>query len=100
MMLISKARLVDTIIIKHDSSSHMRGYSLVGREFVLKEVFPVRRKAKTLDGAEIEDQFYVIDLPQYLKVVPEANNSRFDNNEVLIPVFAAMRSFRPEYHKG
>lgn len=95
-----KPSLLPTIIIMEDPQAHLRGYSLVGREFFLKEPAPRRTKAKMLDEVEITDEFYVLRIAEYLRVVPEAQRQNFPTEEILIPTFVARCSFRPAYIKG
>jgi hypothetical protein len=78
--------------------SHLRGYSLVGREFILKEPVPREDIAITLDGAHVKDKYWVISKNEYLRVVPEAPD--FNSDEILIPLFVAKFSFRPSYLKN
>ena len=92
-------KMIDTIIIVYDWNKIERGYSLERREFVLKKSFPCKCEATMLDGVRILDEYYVVDLNEFIRVVPEAATMKFDSNEVHIPVFAVQRSFRPEYIK-
>jgi len=87
--------LVPTIIIMEDMQAHLRGYSLLSREFVLKEPVPREDTAITLDGASVTDKYWVISKSEYLRVVPEAGD--FNSDEILIPLFVAKFSFRPSY---
>ena len=91
------AKFVDTIIIRKDPFAQERGYSIANREFVLKFKDPVKDEALTLDEAKIIDWYFVIDLKEYLKVVPEARNDKFISDTMYIPEFAAIRSIKPEY---
>jgi hypothetical protein len=94
-----KPNFVDTIIIKSDPFSVERGYSILGREFKLKFRDPIQDAALTLDKAEIVDWYYVVDLKEYVRVVPESRNDTFISETVYIPTFAAMKSLKPEYLK-
>lgn len=94
-----QAQMIDTVIIRHDPFANERGYSLVGREFKLKFKEPVRDEALTLDNAKVVDLYYVIDLVEYTKIVPESAKENFINDTIYIPTFAASKSFRPEYIK-
>lgn len=90
--------LIPTIVIVEDMQAHLRGYSLIGREFVLKEPVPREDVAITLDNAKVKDRYWVIAKTEYLRVVPEAKD--FDSDEIYIPLFAAKFSFRPRYIKS
>jgi len=95
----SKTRFIPTIIIVEDPFEVVRGYSLKGREFILREPKPVFSQSKTLDEVIVDDHHWVIDIQEYLRVVPEAAREYGSAKEVLIPVFVAKPSFRPEYVK-
>jgi hypothetical protein len=90
--------LVPTIIIVEDSQAHLRGYSLIGREFFLKIPVPREEVALTLDRVQVKDKYWVVSKPEYLRVVPEAPD--FDSDEILIPLFVAKPSMRPKYIKN
>jgi hypothetical protein len=92
----SGARLLPTVIIIADPHAHIRNYSLLGREFLLKKPLPVKTKATGLDGIDIEETFYVIALSEYQRVVPEFKKDS-EREEVLLPVYVCKPSFRPEY---
>lgn len=77
--------LEHTIVITSDTSDTIRGYSLLGREFRVKNPIPERRQVKSLDGILVEDEFWVVDVSEYVNVVPEASHNKFDDDEVLIP---------------
>lgn len=90
------SRLVDTIIITNELHAEYRGYRLIGKEFVLKEPYPVKARAQMLDGSVVDDYFWVVATSEYVKRVPEAANE--DNGEyILIPTFIAIKSFKPFY---
>ena len=89
--------LVPTIIIIQELHAEIRGYGLIGREFVLAEHAPRKDKCKTLDGAEITDDYWVIAKCEFMRVVPEAQKYDFDSDFVYIPTFVARMSFRPSY---
>jgi len=95
-MFDSKSPFISTIIIIVELHEDIRGYSLLGREFILKEPQPRDDVAITLEGARIKDKYWVISKAEYMRVVPEANRD-FDSNEVYIPLFVAKKSFRPRY---
>jgi len=92
------SHFIPTIIIVDDAQAHLRGYSLLGREFVLKE--PVTREdlAYTLDGSMLKEKYWVVSKKEYMRVVPEAQND-FDSDEIYIPWFVAQFSFIPCYYK-
>jgi hypothetical protein len=94
---MNQPQIVPTIIIAVSIHDDIRGYSLTGREFFLKEPHPRKTVASTLDGVTLEEKFWVIDLNEYLRVVPEAQKERFTSDEILIPVYVARVSFRPKY---
>jgi hypothetical protein len=89
--------LAPTIIIIAEVHGHLRGYSLIGREFYLKEREPRFDEAEHLDGVKLKDMYYVVDRSEYLRVVPEASKADFKTPEVYIPVYVAKRSFRAKY---
>lgn len=97
-MFNTHSSLIPTIVIIEDMQAHLRGYSLLGREFVLKEPVPREDIAITLDGLQIKDKFWVVSKPEYLRVVPEAVD--FDGDEMLLPLFVARFTFRPNYIKS
>jgi hypothetical protein len=89
--------MIPTIIIVKEVQTEIRGYSLLGREFELKEPRPRRVQVTTLDGMKIEDEHWVISKDEFMRVVPEANNLDYNAKEIYIPVYVAKISFRPEY---
>ena len=91
------ARLVNTVVIDVDPQCEIRGYSLVGREFVLKEPNPRFDECRHSDGVILKETFYVVAVEEFLRVVPEASRSDHPGREVYIPVYVARRSFRPRY---
>lgn len=90
-------KFLPTIIITVELHTEQRGYTLVGREFYLKEPMPRKDVAEHLDGVEIPGEYYVISKKEFMRVVPEARKYDIDSDEVLIPTFAAKPSFRPRY---
>jgi len=90
--------LVPTIVIIEDMQAHLRGYSLLGREFLLLEPVPREDTAITLDGVKVVDKYWVVSKKEYFRVVPEAAD--FDGDDILIPLFVAKFSFRPSYIKS
>jgi hypothetical protein len=96
-MISNLDRLLSTIIIIAEVHDHIRGYPLLGREFILKEHEPRFDEAEHLDGMKIKDLYYVVDRQEYLRVVPEASKSDFNSSNVYIPVYVCKRSFRPKY---
>lgn len=95
-----RPKLVPTIIIAVEIQEEYRGYPLQGREFLLKYPTPVHTQVITLDGKEVEGEYWVVSIEEYLRVVPEARDSRFGSDDVFIPTFVAKLSFRPEYIKS
>lgn len=91
--------LIPTIIIVTELHAEIRGYSLQGREFVLKERLPRKDEAITIDGATMPGEYWVVSKEEYMRVVPEASRNDFASNEILIPTFVAKVSFRPAYIK-
>jgi len=93
------SHFIPTIIIVDDAQAHLRGYSLLGREFVLKE--PVTRDdvAYTLDGSMLQEKYWVVSKKEYMRIVPEARSTDFDSEEIYIPWFVAQFSFVPCYYK-
>jgi hypothetical protein len=96
MTYANVASFISTIIIVDDSHAHIRGYSILGREFKLKEQEPRLDEGRHLDGKVFKDKFFVVDRAEYLRVVPEAMRSEL-SAEVYIPIYVAKRSFRPKY---
>lgn len=92
--------LIPTIIIVSEVHTLERGYPLIGREFILKEPTPREDIAITLDNAKIQDKYWVLDINEYIRVVPEAAKSNFSSDEIYIPMWAAKISFRPKYIKS
>jgi len=92
--------LVPTIIIIVEVHAELRGYPLLGREFLLKKKTPVRETALMLDGQKVESEFWVVSKDEYMRVVPEARVKDFDSDEILIPTWVAQFSFRPVYSKN
>jgi hypothetical protein len=86
-----------TIIIHTEIHTIERGYSLLKREFVLKEPLPRITKVTTLDGQVIENEYWVISINEYMRVVPEARSFNFGGDEIFIPTFVASPSFKPKY---
>ena len=95
----NNSHFVPTIIIVEDSQSHLRGYSLLGREFVLKEPTTRDDFAYTLDGATVKEKYWVVTKKEYMRIVPEANNTDFNSDEIYIPWFVAKISFIPCYYQ-
>lgn len=94
---MSKSPFVPTITIIDDPHPN-RGYSLVDREFMLKYPEPVETEAKWLDGTIFKEKYYVVDLREYMRVVPEAANDNCDwTKDILIPIYLCHRSFKPSY---
>ena len=91
---------IPTIIIVSEVHALERGYPLIGREFVLKEPIPREDIAITLDNAKIQDKYWVVDINEYIRVVPEASKDNFSSNEIYIPTWVAKVSFRPGYIKS
>lgn len=89
---------IATIIITEDPGGNTRGYSLLGREFRLKYPHAVTSEAVYADGTKVHADYYIIDLQEYVRVVPEARNSN-DNftKEISIPTMYAQMSFKPSY---
>lgn len=96
-MFNSKSPFISTIIITEELHTDIRGYSLIGREFILKEPEPREDFAITLEGCRIKDKYWVISKAEYMRVVSEARTIDFDSEEVYIPLFVARKSFRPSY---
>ncbi len=85
-----------------DDPHPTRGYSLVDREFFLKDGYPdaIEAEATWLDGTNFKEKYYVIDLKEYMRVVPEAaKESHRWTDDVLIPQHLCHKSFKPIYHK-
>jgi len=99
MLFDSKSPFVPTIIIVEELHLEIRGYPLQGREFILKEPFPRDDVGITLDGARMKDKYWVVSKAEFMRVVPEAQSSDFNSDEIYIPVFVAKPSFRPRYLK-
>jgi len=96
-MFNSKSPFISTIIIVVELHENIRGYPLIGREFILKEPNPREDIAITLEGIRIKDKYWVISKSEYMRVVPEARFRDFDSEEIYIPLFVARKSFRPGY---
>lgn len=95
---VLKGHFIATIIIIRELHAGIRGYPLLGREFVLKEPNPRREKAITLDGEEVIDEFWMVAIEEYVRVCPEAQYLNLGDT-VLVPTFIAQPSFRPSYVK-
>jgi len=91
--------LIPTIVVIADPQADTRGYSILNREFILKEPKPSRREAIMTDGHKLVDEFYVISKAEYMRVIPQARDRDFSSDVVLIPVAVARLSFRPSYLK-
>lgn len=90
---------VATIVIVEDTNFD-RSYSLVDREFFLKYPEPVLAEATWLDGTKLKERYYVVDLKEYMRVVPEAINENHNwTDNVLFPIDLCNRSFKPSYIK-
>lgn len=96
---MKSGHFIPTIIIVQELHAEIRGYPLLGREFILKEPLPQRQQATTLDGEEVIDDFWVVTKEEYIHVCPEAQYQRLEGDVVLIPTFIAQPSFRPSYIK-
>lgn len=92
-------KFIPTVIIIRELHDDIRGYPLLGREFILKEPLPTKQKAITLDKEEVIDNFYVVSKEEYMHVCPEARYKDLEGDVVLIPTFIAQASFRPRYIK-
>lgn len=92
-------KFIPTIIIIRELHAEIRGYPLLGREFILKERLPSKQKAITLDKDEVVDTFWIVSKEEYMHVCPEAQNQDLPGDVVLIPTFIAQASFRPRYIK-
>lgn len=91
---------VPTITIIEDPDESTRGYSLVDREFFLKYQEAIEAEAEWKDGTKLTDRYYVVDLKEYVRVVPEAYKENYNwTKDVLIPVQLCIRSFKPSYLK-
>lgn len=90
---------VATIVVVEDPFLD-RGYSLVDREFFLKYPEPVLADATWLDGTKLKERYFVVDLKEFMRVVPEAINEKQDwTDDVLFPIDFCNRSFKPSYIK-
>lgn len=90
---------VATIVIVEDTNTD-RNYSIVDREFFLKYPDPVLADSTWLDGTKIKERYYVVDLKEYMRVVPEARTENHEWSEnVLFPIDLCNRSFKPSYVK-
>ncbi len=98
-MAASPFKVTITII---DDPHETRGYSLLDREFFLKDGYPdaIEAEAEWLDGTKFKEKYYVVDLKEYMRVVPEArgDNTKWTEN-VMIPMQLCHRSFKPTYAK-
>jgi hypothetical protein len=90
---------IPTIIITVELHAEIRGYPLLGREFILKEPLPRKECATTLDGEEVVDDFWVVTKEEYIRICPEAQYQKLEGDVILIPTFIAQPSFRPCYIK-
>jgi hypothetical protein len=97
-MFDKNSPFIPTIVIVEDMQAHLRGYSLLGREFILKYPAPYEDEAVTLDGARIRDKYWVVSKKEYLKVVPESPD--FAGDDIYLPLFVAKFTFRPRYIKA
>lgn len=84
------------LIITEDPSNLIRGYSILGREFRIKNTNPVEDEVLSLDGAKFAAAGYLIDTHEYLRVVPEASKQEYRGPFVMIPTWAARVSFKPK----
>lgn len=82
-----------TIIICEELHDDLRGYKIKNKEFRLKYPHPQKRQAITLDGCIAEDSYYIVGADEYVRVT----GKNINDNEVLIPLWAARVSFRPKY---
>ena len=99
-MLNTTPVLKPTIVVTEDPLEDQRGYSIRGRELFLMEPEPRQTDSEGLDGVVLKDWYYVVSSAEYYRVVPEAalHGRFFDKTGVvLIPTFAAKKSFRPVY---
>ncbi len=94
------SKFIPTIIIVQELHTEYRGYTLQGREFVLKHPQPRKDEGIFMDGAKVVDEYWVVSKEEYMRVVPEARNQDFDSEEIYIPTFVARLSFRPCYVKS
>lgn len=93
---------VTVTIIEDPAYPEVRNYSLVDREFFLKDGYPeaIEAEATWLDGTKFKEKYYVIDLKEYMRVVPEARNENHNwTNDVLLPLHLCHKSFKPTYAK-
>jgi hypothetical protein len=95
----NRANFLSTIIIKMEVQAEIRGYNLIGREFVLYEDQPRKDTAVTLDGVEAQGEYWVVHKSEYLRVVPEADGRMLKGDLIYIPTFVAQLSLRPRYLK-
>lgn len=82
-----------TIVIREDPYAATRGHSILGREFILHNPYPVRDTGILMDGTRIEDEYYVVTKEEYIKRVPEQKDIAGDF--VYIPVMFARISLYP-----
>lgn len=94
---MTNGKFIPTIIITQELHTEYRGYTLQGREFVLKFPQPRKDEGIFLDGVSVMDEYWVVSKEEYMRVVPEARGRDFDSEEVYIPTFVARMSFRPCY---
>lgn len=96
---MSSSPLIPTITIIEDPFLD-RGYSLVDREFRLKFSEPIETEAEWLDGTVLKEKYYVVELKEYMRVVPEAARENHKwTQHVLFPIHLCHRSFKPSYLK-
>ncbi len=90
--------MIPTIIITEDPGAEERGFSILNREFRLKYPHAVSGEAEYSDGQKVQADYYVVDLQEYVRVVPEAQNQNANfTKEISIPTMYATMSFKPCY---
>lgn len=83
-----------TIVIMADPYANTRGYSLLGREFILESPYPVKDIGIFADGTRFEGEFWQVSKLEYYRKVPECKED-MPGNSIFIPQFLAKISILP-----
>lgn len=95
-----KSRFCNWVKIVSDPFERNRGFSILGREFIVYGGQAVKNKVTcTVDNKPMEGVFYPIAEEEWLRVVPEMINSPHQSDFWFIPVEFCQKFSRPRYNK-
>lgn len=94
-------RFCTWVKITVDLYARYRGFSILGREFIVYGGKAVRHKVTcTIDNKDMEGTFYPVAEEEWLRVVPEMVYSNSRSKFWFIPTEFASKFTRPRYNKA